>query len=150
MSRERIAEALKGHRYDSMSQDSGMHCVCGSDSRFLQVRTATGQKDLPWTTFEEHLADMVLWHADPPQFPLRRRFTVGERICIPGMSGSYPDHSKDQWGHVTDIEAYLPYRLQERLIVTLDGEEPRGINPDVVGHGDDWRWADRDPMKKEQ
>lgn len=145
MSRERIAAALKGHRYDSMSQDSGMHCICGSDSRFEQR-----DGDHPWSTFEEHLADVVIRNADRAPFPLDRRFTVGERICIPGRNGSYPDHSKNQWGYVTAIEPYLPYLTHERLIVTLDGEEPRAINPDVVGHGDDWRWADRDPMKEQK
>lgn len=149
MSRERIAAALKGHRYDSMSQDSGMHCVCGSDSRFMQVNQITGRQDPPWSEFSEHLADVVIAAADRAPFPLAKRFTVGERICIPGRSGSYPDHSKNQWGYVTAIEPYLPYLMHERLIVTLDGEEPRAINPDVVGHGDDWRWADTDPNKEQ-
>jgi hypothetical protein len=53
--RSRIAVALKGHRLDTMSQDSGQHCVCGSDSRFEQ---ANG--DHPWTSIYEHRADMVM------------------------------------------------------------------------------------------
>ena len=85
--------------------------------------------------------------ATPPRFPLANRFTVGERCVLPGRNGSYPDHSKDRWGYVTDIKRTLVTEIRETLIVTLDGEEPRGINPDVVAHGEgDFRY--HDPKKR--
>lgn len=58
--RKRLARALKDHRYDSMSQDSGKHCICRSDSRFEQT-WPNGRVDPPWETFEEHLVDVVEW-----------------------------------------------------------------------------------------
>lgn len=54
-----LARNLTGHRYDSMSQDSGQQCTCGSDSRFEQ-RNRNGQIDPSWDTMDEHLADVVL------------------------------------------------------------------------------------------
>lgn len=54
--RAELATELKRHRYDSMSQDSGLQCICGSDSRFIQF----GGHDMPWTTFEDHLADVAI------------------------------------------------------------------------------------------
>jgi hypothetical protein len=51
-----LTKALTGHSYDTMSQDSGMQCTCGSDSRFTQHDGS----DLPWATFEEHLANVAL------------------------------------------------------------------------------------------
>lgn len=80
-----------------------------------------------------------------PTFPLARRFRVGERCLIPGYSGSYPSHKGNKWGHVTDIRRVVETKVREELVVTLDGEEPRAINPDVVAHGDDWRYKDKDP-----
>ena len=53
--RELLAKALAGHRHDSFNQDSGNHCVCGSDSRFEQ-----NNGDHPWKNFSEHLADVAL------------------------------------------------------------------------------------------
>jgi hypothetical protein len=53
--RDAIAAALRGHRLDAMSQDSGQHCKCGSDSRFEQQ-----DGDHPWSSIDEHRADMVL------------------------------------------------------------------------------------------
>lgn len=64
--RTRVAEALRGHRLDSMSQDSGNHCVCGSDSRFEQR-----DGDHPWATIDEHLADVVL-RVIQPEIPHQR------------------------------------------------------------------------------
>lgn len=84
-----------------------------------------------------------------PKFPLANRFTIGERIVIPGRDGSYPDHTKNEWGYVTDIRRDVVTEVRETLVVTLDGQEPRGINPDVVAHGDDWRYAKYDPKSKE-
>jgi hypothetical protein len=55
MDRSKIAAALKGHRLDTMSQDSGNHCTCGSDSRFEQR-----DGDHPWTSIDEHRADVVM------------------------------------------------------------------------------------------
>lgn len=53
--RELIAAALSGHRLDTMNQDSGNHCMCGSDSRFDQR-----DGDHPWASIDEHRADLVL------------------------------------------------------------------------------------------
>lgn len=50
-----LIEALHGHRLDSRSQDSGQHCVCGSDGRAEQ---AGG--DLPWGSLDEHRAQVIL------------------------------------------------------------------------------------------
>lgn len=80
-----------------------------------------------------------------PMFPLAKRFTVGERCVLPGHNGSYPDHNKDRWGHVVDIARRVETRIVETLVVQFDGEEPRGINPDVIAHGDDWRHASHRP-----
>lgn len=77
-----------------------------------------------------------------PPFPLAERFTVGERCVMPGSNGSYPDHSKNRWGYVTEIRRVVETRVREELWVTFDGEEPRAINPDVIAHGDDWRYTD--------
>ena len=49
-----LVKALRGHRLDTMSQDSGNHCVCGSDSRFEQR-----DGDLPWKNMDEHRAHMI-------------------------------------------------------------------------------------------
>lgn len=59
--RETLAKALEGHKYDTLSQDSGMQCTCGSDSRFEQRGG-----DMPWSTFTEHLADVALRALDRP------------------------------------------------------------------------------------
>lgn len=86
--------------------------------------------------------------AQEPTFPLSNRFTEGERIVIPGMEGSYPDHNKNQWGYVTEIKREVVTLIRETLVVHLDtDEEPRGINPDIVAHGDDWRYVERDPQR---
>jgi hypothetical protein len=82
-----------------------------------------------------------------PTFPLGNRFKVGERCVIPGHDGSYPDQNRNRWGHVTDIRRTVVTYVKEELIVTLDGEEPRAINPDVIAHGDDWRYKD-DPKRE--
>jgi hypothetical protein len=74
-------------------------------------------------------------------FPLANRFTVGERCVIPGYDGSYPDHRRNRWGYVAEIRRVVETKVREELVVTLDGEEPRAINPDVVAHADDWRFA---------
>jgi ribosomal protein S8 len=90
---------------------------------------------------KEDVPALVAFLADPiePKFPLAQRFTVNERIVIPGHEGSYPDHSKDEWGYVTDIKRIVETKVREELWVTLDGQEPRAINPDVVSHGkEDW------------
>ena len=55
MDTKTLADALKGHRLDTMSQDSGQQCVCGSDSRFTR-RDGTG----PWSSIDEHRAQLVL------------------------------------------------------------------------------------------
>ena len=54
--RKQIVTALKGHRLDSMSQDSGSHCECGSDSRYDQR-----YGDFQWKTIDEHRADMIIY-----------------------------------------------------------------------------------------
>ena len=53
-----ITEELAKHGLDTMSQDSGMHCHCGSDSRYKQLRGALD--DPPWQTIDEHRAWQVL------------------------------------------------------------------------------------------
>lgn len=81
--------------------------------------------------------------AEPPTFPLANRFTVGERCLRPGYAGSYPDHSKDRWGYVTEIRQEVVVKIVETLVVTFDDGETRGINPDVIAHGEgDWRYTD--------
>lgn len=84
-----------------------------------------------------------------PTFPLADRFTVGERCVRPGRNGSYPDHTKDQFGYIVEIRREVETRIVETLIVQFDGEEPRGINPDVIAHGDDWRYEKHDPLNTE-
>lgn len=51
-----LTEDLQKHRINTMSQDSGQHCTCGSDSRFQQAN------DPPWSIFEEHVAAMAVQH----------------------------------------------------------------------------------------
>lgn len=58
MNRQELGAVLNKHRHDSFSQDSGNHCVCGSDSRFEQR-----DGDHPWTTFGEHLYDVFISNA---------------------------------------------------------------------------------------
>lgn len=53
--RDELGTELARHTLDTMSQDSGMQCICGSDSRFEQRKG-----DHPWTTFGQHLADVAL------------------------------------------------------------------------------------------
>lgn len=78
------------------------------------------------------------------------RFTDGERIVVPGMAGSYPDEARNRWGRVVGVEQKVVCRVDERLIVWLDDDEgPRAINPDVVAHGSDWRYAG-DPKKNKE
>lgn len=52
--RETLKVALRGHHLDTMSQDSGQHCDCRSDSRFEQ-----GNGDLPWSSMAEHRIHML-------------------------------------------------------------------------------------------
>lgn len=61
--RAQIIAALMGHQLNTMSQDSGKHCACGSDSRFEQR-----EGDHPWTSIDEHRADMVM-RVLPPTEP---------------------------------------------------------------------------------
>lgn len=79
----------------------------------------------------------------PPQFPLANRFTVGERCLRPGRSGSYPDPSRDRWGHIARIDQTVILTTRETLVVAFDDGETRGINPDVIAHGA--AYAARDP-----
>lgn len=46
---------LKKHRLDTMSQDSGWHCDCRSDSRYAQH-----DDDGTWTDIDDHRAQMVM------------------------------------------------------------------------------------------
>jgi hypothetical protein len=55
----RLCRELEAHRYDSVSQDSGSHCICGSDSRFVQQ--LDGRLDDPWNNFGEHQADVAMY-----------------------------------------------------------------------------------------
>lgn len=52
-----VTASLQGHRLDTMSQDSGLQCECGSDSRFTQLRGA--HEDPPWRTIEQHRAQVI-------------------------------------------------------------------------------------------
>lgn len=82
--REVLAQALEGHRYDTMSQDSGMQCLCGSDSRFEQRGG-----DLPWATYTEHLADVALRAiavASPPRVPEPEEGSLEARMLDSGAS----------------------------------------------------------------
>lgn len=54
-----LGRELSKHHYDSFSQDSGMQCVCGSDSRYTQK--FGDRTDSPWEFFGEHLADVALY-----------------------------------------------------------------------------------------
>jgi len=53
---EQLARYLDGHSLDTMSQDSGQRCQCGSDSRFLQWEGI----DPPWTTIDMHRAQLAV------------------------------------------------------------------------------------------
>lgn len=53
--KETLIKALGGHRLDTISQDSGQHCICGSDSRFEQLGG-----DLPWKNIDEHRVNILL------------------------------------------------------------------------------------------
>lgn len=66
---EAIAAELERHAPDTFSQDSGMQCRCGSDSRFDQVRLHSSgaalegrgeADDPPWKTIDEHRAQQVV------------------------------------------------------------------------------------------
>lgn len=52
---QELIDAIRGHRLDTLSQDSGKHCVCGSDSRFEQR-----DDDLPWDSVDEHRANLLV------------------------------------------------------------------------------------------
>jgi hypothetical protein len=73
-----LTKALTGHSYDTMSQDSGMQCTCGSDSRFTQHDGS----DLPWTTFEEHLANVALAALDALEHPALVRLRAQEAEAV--------------------------------------------------------------------
>jgi hypothetical protein len=54
-----LGQVFETHRYDTVSQDSGMQCICGSDSRFVQ---RFGHRvDGTWETFGEHQADVAIY-----------------------------------------------------------------------------------------
>lgn len=57
--KEGLGEVFQTHRYDTMSQDSGMQCTCGSDSRFVQK--FNDRTDEKWNNFGEHLADVAMY-----------------------------------------------------------------------------------------
>lgn len=55
-----LAQELKWHRYDTMSQDSGLQCVCGSDSRFTRGIDGDESYDPPWENFDMHVAQVIV------------------------------------------------------------------------------------------
>lgn len=117
--------------------------------RFVEIEDAEGHgmRFGEWVEREDGFWALRI-KGTGPTFPLSDRFTEGERVVVPGYSGSYPDHPKDRWGHVTKIQRDVVIRARDSLIVTFDGEDSgRAINPDVVAHGDDWRHAKHDPKE---
>jgi hypothetical protein len=120
--------ALLGHEWNVLKRGQGyvLRCTnkCSFDDSFILVPKS---------------------NIKPARFTLHNRFLPGERIVSPGSSGSYPDHSKNRWGHVVEIKEDIVTEVHETLVVQFDGEEPRGINPDVIAHGNDWRYKDKDP-----
>lgn len=70
-------------------------------------------------------------HIAPPKFPLSRIWSIGERVeAVSGGYGGNPTVLRP--GTVAAIEPY--YVTFERLIVSFDDGETRGINPDVMRH----------------
>ncbi|MGH3475419.1 MAG: hypothetical protein ACRDQD_01125 [Nocardioidaceae bacterium] len=81
----------------------------------------------------------------------------GERIVLPGQSGSYPDRTRDRYGTVVrvvpridianpaDLEGPYTITVYGTLVVWLDGDDdpPRAINQDVARHTG--RPGDHDP-----
>lgn len=94
-----LATVIASHRLDTMSQDSGQHCICHSDSRVEQP-----DNDGPWSTIHDHIAGRVMQHldpvADPTPIQCESRF-ISERLIDPdqdqrmrcavvGVSGAAP------------------------------------------------------------
>lgn len=119
----RFAVALHGHSVDALSQDSGQHCACGSDSRFSQQ----DGRDLPWADIDEHRAQVAALLVEDE---IAMAWTAAERVAVVALI--------ETGRHTSDTARSALARAAERVGDRLAAPMGAGVSSSDGGSaGDD-------------